>query len=42
MQYTTFYESPIGRILLAADDTGLTGLWFERAEIFCPVPGPGK
>ena len=22
------YESPLGEILLAADETGLTGLWF--------------
>ena len=34
MQYTTFYESPIGRMLLAADDTGLTGLWFEGQKYF--------
>ncbi len=29
MQYTSRYRSPIGDILLAADDVGLTGLWFE-------------
>lgn len=34
MQYTTTYNTPIGRILLAADDTGLTGLWFEGAKYF--------
>ena len=34
MQYTSFYESPIGRMLLAADDTGLTGLWFEGQKYF--------
>ena len=34
MHYTTFYESPIGRMLLAADDTGLTGLWFEGQKYF--------
>ena len=34
MQYTTFYESPIGRMLLAADDAGLTGLWFEGQKYF--------
>ena len=34
MQYTTFYKSPIGRMLLAADDTGLTGLWFEGQKYF--------
>ena len=34
MHYTTFYESPIGRMLLSADDTGLTGLWFEGQKYF--------
>ena len=34
MHYTTFYESPIGRMLLAADETGLTGLWFEGQKYF--------
>ena len=28
MQYVNRCQSPIGKILLAADDTGLTGLWF--------------
>ena len=29
MQYIDHYQSPMGGILLAADDVGLTGLWFE-------------
>ena len=29
MQYTNHYQSPLGRILFTADDTGLTGLWLE-------------
>ena len=29
MQYTQFYDSPLGRIVLACDDVGLTGLWFD-------------
>lgn len=29
MQYTSRYASPLGSILLAADDIGLVGLWFE-------------
>lgn len=32
MQYIRHYESPLGRILLAADDQGLTGLWFEEGK----------
>lgn len=34
MQYTTTYQTPIGRVLLAADDTALTGLWFEGARYY--------
>lgn len=34
MQYTSHYRSPIGGILLAADDAGLTGLWFEGQKYF--------
>lgn len=29
MPYVQHYVSPLGDILLAADDEGLTGLWFE-------------
>ncbi|MCM1153775.1 MAG: methylated-DNA--[protein]-cysteine S-methyltransferase [Roseburia sp.] len=34
MQYTSRYESPLGGILLAADESGLTGLWFEGQKYF--------
>ncbi len=34
MVYTCEYKSPIGNILLAADETGLTGLWFEGEKYF--------
>lgn len=34
MQYTNHYESPMGGILLAADMTGLTGLWFDGQKYF--------
>ncbi|MDO5602280.1 MAG: methylated-DNA--[protein]-cysteine S-methyltransferase [Oscillospiraceae bacterium] len=34
MQYIDHYHSPLGNILLAADDTGLTGLWFEGQKYF--------
>ena len=34
MTYTKHYMSPVGMILLAADDTGLTGLWFEGSKYF--------
>lgn len=34
MQYINHYESPLGKILLAADEYGLTGLWFEGQKYF--------
>lgn len=34
MQYTSKYASPLGKILLAADEIGLTGLWFEGQKYF--------
>ena len=34
MQFTGRYASPLGGILLAADDVGLTGLWFEGQKYF--------
>lgn len=33
-KYITYYPSPLGRILLAADDIGLTGLWFTGQKHF--------
>ncbi|MCD7865725.1 MAG: methylated-DNA--[protein]-cysteine S-methyltransferase [Clostridiales bacterium] len=34
MQYVSHYKSPMGDILLAADEIGLTGLWFEGQKYF--------
>ncbi len=34
MQYISHYHSPLGDILLAADQIGLTGLWFEGQKYF--------
>ena len=34
MIYTAHYDSPLGRLFLAADEEGLTGLWFEDAAHF--------
>ena len=34
MIYTGTYQSPLGGILLAADEIGLTGLWFEGQKYF--------
>ena len=34
MTYVQHYDSPLGVILLAADETGLTGLWFDGQKYF--------
>lgn len=34
MVHTCHYESPLGDILLSADEIGLTGLWFEGEKYF--------
>lgn len=34
MQYISHYESPLGNMLLAANDRGLTGAWFEGQKYY--------
>lgn len=34
MTFIQYYDSPLGRILLAADEIGLTGLWFEGQKYY--------
>lgn len=34
MQYTTKYQSSVEKILLAADEIGLTGLWFDGEKFY--------
>lgn len=34
MQYISHYRSPLGEMLLAADETGVTGLWFAGQKYF--------
>lgn len=34
MTYVQHYDSPLGVILLAADEIGLTGLWFDGQKYF--------
>ena len=34
MIYKTHYDSPLGGMLLSADDKGLTGLWFDGQKYF--------
>lgn len=34
MVHTINYSSPLGEILLAADEIGLTGLWFHGQKYF--------
>lgn len=40
MQYIAHYDSPIGGILLAADDIGLTGLWFDGEKYYAENLSP--
>ncbi len=40
MHYTQKYKSPLGNILLAADEEGLTGLWFEGQKYFASNLAP--
>ena len=40
MQYTTSYQSPLGKLLLASDHQGLTGLWFENDKYYADSLGP--
>ena len=40
MRYVNHYESPLGGILLAADETGLTGLWFEGQKYYARTLEP--
>lgn len=34
MHYTSLYQSPVGEILLAADDVGVVGVWFKDEKYF--------
>ncbi len=34
MIYTAYYDSPLGRMLLAANNEALTGVWFEGQKYF--------
>ncbi len=34
MQYTSKYQSPLGEIIIAADEESLTGLWFAGQKYF--------
>lgn len=34
MQYTGTYQTPLGEILLACDEIGLTGLWFQGGKYY--------
>lgn len=40
MQYTAKYRSPLGEMLLAADEAGLTGLWFEGGRFYAESLDP--
>ena len=33
--YIQYYDSPLGKMLLAADEIGLIGVWFEKSKVLC-------
>ena len=41
MTYTQTYSSPLGEVLLSADDMGLCGLWFAGQRYFARTLPPG-
>lgn len=41
MENISEYDSPLGKIILSADETGLTGAWFENQKYF-PESLPDK
>lgn len=34
MHYTSLYQSPVGEMLLAADEVGLIGIWFKGEKYY--------
>ena len=40
MEYISHYQSPLGKMLIAADDEGLTGLWFCGQRYFALLLSP--
>ena len=42
MTYTMEYASPLGGMLLAADDEGLTGAWFDGQKYFAAGLAPQR
>lgn len=40
MQYINQYNSPLGKILMAADEQGLTGLWFSGQKYYAAGLNP--
>ncbi len=40
MEYAHYYNSPLGKILLASDGHALTGLWFEGQKYFAAKLDP--
>ena len=34
IMYIQYYDSPLGKILLAADEIGLIGVWFENQKYY--------
>lgn len=37
MKYISYYDSPLGEILLASDEIGLFGAWFENQKYYADI-----
>lgn len=37
MKYISYYNSPLGKILLASDEIGLFGAWFENQKYYADI-----
>lgn len=40
MHYTSLYQSPVGEILLAADEIGVVGIWFKNEKYYAYCLSP--
>lgn len=37
MKYISYYNSPLGKILLASDEIGLFGAWFKNQKYYADI-----
>ncbi len=42
VHYTSLYQSPVGEILLAADEIGVVGIWFKDEKYYAACLAPNN